>query len=335
MQARGFYALLAVTAAVVVVAIALSIGRAPHRTEANSGEAVLPAVASRSADVGAVAVKRDKGSVTLQRGQSGWTITERNDYPADPAKVRQALVGLAELKLVEAKTRKPDLYPRLEVEDLKEGAKSALVDVKDTSGKSMAQLIVGKRRVDRLGAGNDAIYVRRPGEPQAWLAQGSLDLTGEAKDWLDKKVVSIPPAKVTSVTITQPDGAKLVIARENGNGKFAVADAPADTKWKSDTAVNEPAGALDNFELTDVATTAQQPVPEGAVTAEFVTEDGLTVKATTWQKDETTWVRLDASGKGADEITAKTGKWVYAVPAWKATPLKTKLQDLVEPPKSS
>jgi len=335
MQARGFYALVAVTIAVVVVAVILSITHAGPRPEANAGSAVLPAVASRAGEIGSIAIRREKGSITLQHGQAGWTVAERNNYPADAGKVRQALVGLAELKLVEPKTRKPEHYPRLEVEDLKDGSKSALVEVKDTNGQKMAELIVGKRRVDRLGAGNDAVYVRRPGEAQSWLAQGSLDVTGEAKDWLDRKVVSIPPAKVTKVTIRHPDGSTLVIAREGGNGKFVVPEAPADTKWKSETAVNEPAGALDNLELNDVASLEQNPVPEGATVAELVTEDGLTVKASTWTKDETSWIRLEASGIGADELNAKVGKWVYAVPTWKANPLKTKFADLVETPKDS
>jgi hypothetical protein len=335
MQARGFYTLLGVTAIVVAAAIALSIGHGAARPEADAGKIVLPSVYARSADIGTIAVKRDKGTLTLERGKDDWTVAERDHYPADPAKIRQALVGLAELKLVEAKTSKPELYKRLEVEDVKEGAKSALVEIKDSKGEKMGELIVGKRRPDRLGAGTDGIYVRRPGEAQSWLAQGSLDLTGEVKDWLDKKIVSIPPAKVKSVTITHPDGSKLTISREKAEDKFAVADAPADTKWKSESTIAEPAGALDNMELTDVAAADKEPVPEDANVAEVATFDGLTVKAATWTKDEKTWLRLDASGTGADAITAKTGKWVYEIPTWKANAFKTKLADLVEPAKSS
>jgi hypothetical protein len=336
MQARGLYALLGVTAVVVVAAGALSIGHGTARSDAGAGAIVLPSVFARSGEVGTIVVKRDKGSLTLQRGKDGWTVAERDGYPADSTKVRQALVGLAELKLVEAKTSKPDLYKRLEVEDVKEGAKSAHVEVKDTKGDKMGELIVGKRRPDRLGAGTDGIYIRRPDEAQSWLAQGSLDLTGEAKDWLDKKVVSIPPAKVKSVTITHPDGSKLTIAREKAEDKFAVSgEVPADTKWKSEATIAEPAGALENVELTDVAVADKEPVPEDANVAELATFDGLDLKAATWTKDEKTWLRLDASGTGADAITAKTGKWVYEIPAWKSNPLKTKLSDLVEPAKSS
>ena len=335
MQAKGFLVLLAVTGAVVVAAAALSFGRSGPSVEAGAGRAVVPAVAQRAQDVGTVAVKRDKGTLTLVRGQAGWTVAERNNYPADPAKVRQALVGLAELKLVESKTRKPDLHPRLEVEDVKEGAKSALVEVKDMSGGKLAELIVGKRRVDRLGAGADAVYVRRPGEAQAWLAQGSLDLSGEAKDWLDKKVVSIPSAKVKQLAVKHPDGATVVLRRESEGAKVEVADAPADAKLKNESALAEPLGALDALELLDVAAAASNPVPEGTPTAELATFDGMTLTASSWEKDGTHWVMLAASGPGAEEVNARVKDWTFSLPAWKAKLFRTKLDELVEPPKSS
>jgi len=40
-------------------------------------------------------------------------------------------------------------------------------------------------RYDRLGAGNDGVYLRKPDIPQAWLARGSLDPSGEVSSWLD------------------------------------------------------------------------------------------------------------------------------------------------------
>src|SRR5260370_523543 len=76
---------------------------------------------------------------------------------------------MADLTLVEPKTQKADLYPRLDVEEPGKG-KSTQVSVKDKSGATLAELIVGKRRSDRLGAGNDCVYLRKADNPQAWLA---------------------------------------------------------------------------------------------------------------------------------------------------------------------
>ena len=61
-----------------------------------------------------------------------------------PARSAGSCWRLADMTLVEPKTDKPDLYPRLEVEDPGKG-KSTLVTIKDKSGADIARLIVGKR----------------------------------------------------------------------------------------------------------------------------------------------------------------------------------------------
>jgi hypothetical protein len=342
MQRNGLIALFVVTAIVVAGALALSVGSARTVADRGAGERVFPQLAAKVGDVASVTITRASGAFTLARqSNGGWGVAEKSNYPADGSKVRQTVLGLAELTLVEPKTAKTESYPRLEVEDAKEGAKSSLVTLKDGSGGKLGELIVGKRRVDRLGTGIDGLYIRRPGEAQSWLAKGTIELQPDAKDWLDKKVVNVPAARVKSVTLTQPDGAKVVLQREKAEDKFAVADAPADAKMKSDYTVSEPGGTLDNLELTDVAPEASVPVPsEGVYQAEIATFDGLTVKVRVFEKDGTNWLRLAATGTGdaekeAKEITEKVSPWAYAVAPYKANPLKTKLADLIEPPKSS
>src|SRR5260370_16789643 len=158
---------------------------------------------------------------------------------------------MADLTLVESKTQKGDLYPRLDVEEPGKG-KSTLVSVKDKSGAPLAELIVGKRRYDRLGAGNDGVYLRKPDDPQAWLARGSLDPSGEVSNWLDRRILDISEKRIAKVTLTQADGAVLVIGRSAPDAKFAVEDAPADPKFKSETSTSGPAIALETPHLHTV-----------------------------------------------------------------------------------
>jgi hypothetical protein len=299
---------------------------------------VLAGFAPHVGDAATLVIHRGDATTTVARHGDDWTVAEKSDYPADLAKVRQTLLGLAELTYVEPKTAKPELYPRLEVEDK---GKSALVEVKDASGGKLGELIVGKRRPDRLGAGADGVYVRSPGDAQAWLAQGTLDLPNETKDWLDKKVASVPASRVKSVAITPLQGPSYVLRRDSADAKFAVADAPENAKPKSDYAVSEPASFLDNLELTDVQKADALPFPaDGVSKAEIQTFDGLTVNVSVLERDNVQWVRLAASGTGdaekeAKEINERTGPWVYAVPGYKVNPIKAKLDDVIETPKSS
>ena len=147
------------------------------------------------------------------------------------------------MTLVEPKTR-PELFARLDLDDPSNG-KSTLVTLEDSSGAEIAGLIVGKRRDDRLGGGNDGVYVRKPGDPQPWLARGSLDLSDDASSWLDRRIVDIPDSRIAKVTLTQPDGTTLSSAATTPDAKFAVTVPPEDAKYKSDTALGEPAVALE------------------------------------------------------------------------------------------
>jgi hypothetical protein len=342
MQPKRLTALLTATILVAAAAIALSLGGRQTVVDAGSGQAVFAALRDKIGDVATVKVSGAGGNVTLERKSQGWTIAEKGGFPADLAKVNQVLLGFSELTLVEPKTRSAESYGRLDVEDPgKEGGHSRLVEIDDASGKKLGELIVGKRRPDRLGSGADGLYIRRPGDAQSWLAQGSVDLPAEIKDWLDKKIVSIAPARIGAVTLTHADGSTLVIKRDKEDAKFAVEGAPADSKFKSDAAVAEPAGVLDGLELSDVRPAAEVEFPSSGLSrAEWMTFDGLTITAETFDKDGASWLRLKASGsdKAADEaaaINARMASWTYAVFPYKSNAMKTKLADLVEAPKGS
>ena len=141
--------------------------------------------------------------------------------------------------------------------------------------------------------------------------------------------------------MTQPDGTKLVISRAKPEDKFTVEGASADAKFKSDTTTGEPALALETLDLDDVKPATELPVPDkNVVTASFTTFDGLTVDVRMLDKDDTHWVALSAAGSAAAEAEAKAindkgSRWTYSIPSYKATQLKMKLADLLEPAKGS
>jgi hypothetical protein len=340
MHARSLILLASATAALVAIAIVVLASGDRGVSRAAPGQSAFPALAARLGDVASVTVSRDGTTMTLIRDGDNWLVAEKGNYPANAAKISQIVRAMADLTLVEPKTQNPDLYPRLEVEDPGNG-KSTLVAVKDKSGGDLAQAIVGKRRYDRLGAGNDGVYLRKAGEAQSWLARGTLDPSGDAASWLDRQIIDISEKKIAKVTLTQADGSKLVISRSAPEAKFAVEDAPADAKFKSETATSGPATALETLDLDDVKPAGELPVPDkNVVTASFTTFDGLTVDLRLMERDKADWIAVSAAGSGpaeanAKKIEGKVSLWTYAIPAYKANLLKTKLADLIEPAKGS
>jgi len=340
MQKRGLILLAAATLALVVLAVVAIATGDRGVSRAVPGERALPGLATRLGDVGSVAIKRNALSLTFVRDGDNWLVAEKGNYPAAAGKVRQIVLAMADLLLVEPKTQQAEFYPRLDVEDPGNG-KSTLVTLKDKSGATLAEMIIGKRRYDRLGTGTDGVYVRKPGDSQAWLARGSLEFSEQLSSWLDRRVLDIPEKRIAKATLTQPDGTKLVITRAKPEDKFTIEDAPPDAKFKSETVTGEPAMALETLDLDDVKPAAEMPVPDkDVVTGSFTTFDGLTVDVRLLDKDDAHWVALSASGSGATEgeakaINHKAEHWTYAIPSYKAAQLKTKLADLLEPAKGS
>jgi hypothetical protein len=343
MRGKGLWTLLAVTVVAVAVAVLAVRGSGAPRNDPLVGQAVLPEVVQRLADVGRVTLVHGSAKITLLRHGEHWVVEEKDDYPANDVKVRQALLGLADLSFVEPKTSKTDLYSRLDVEDAdKKDAKSILVTVADEKGSLLGELITGKRRVDQLGGGNDGIYVRKPGATQSWLARGTLDVAGDASQWLDKKLIDLPQAKIKDATLTAADGGTLSFKRDKPEDKFALAaPPPAGKQLKSGDPLDAPAGALGGLELADVKAAKDFEFPKtGVAEARYDSFDGLTITISLVQKDGKDWARIAASGTGdaekqAANLNARFSPWVYALESYKAKMLQTKLDDVVETPKGS
>ncbi len=341
MQHKGLVALVAVTVVAVAAAVFVSRTTGPQ-PDPLAGKPVLPEVASRLGDVGRMALVHGDQKTTLVRDGDKWSIEERGNYPANVTKVRQALLGLADLTYVEPKTAKAASYPRLEVEDAGgKDSKSTMVTVADTKGALMGEVITGKHRDDQLGGGESGVYVRKPGTPQSWLARGKLDLAPNTADWLDKALVDVPGARMKQVVLTQADGSSITIGRDKPGDKLALANMPKDKKLKYDSILDDAAGTLGKLELDDVRPAKDFLFPTSGVShAQFVTFAGETIAIDLADKDGKSWAKFTASGSGdgakaAADLNAKLAPWIYALPSDKARTLRDKIDDLVESPKAS
>lgn len=345
MQRKSFNTLAAATAIVAAAAAFLSLTEPQTGPDPAAGQRALPKLAGHLGEAATVEFWHGGKKTTLKRQSPGqgtdpqWGVVEKNGFPADAARLRQTLLGLSELTLAEAKTAKPDLYSRLDLEDpAGTGAKSTLVRVTDSKGTVIADIIIGKRRPDRLGSGKDGIYVRCPNEQRSWLAQGTLDPGEDATDWIDRKVASIAADRIREASFLQPDGSKLSLSRGKPGEDLVLAGAPADAKYAQNDARAEVLRMFDPFEIADARPAAAVESPKtGPSRAEWTSFDGLTLTATGFDENDTHWIRLSAAGEGpakaeAERLDAQWSRWLYAVPAYKAGIIRTGRSDIVEPP---
>ena len=123
--------------------------------------------------------KGDGSRTTLRKSADGWTVVERQ-YPADASRVRELVLNLASLKVVERKTQDPANYAKLGVEapDSPTAAQHA-----GGGGRGQEDLVTdrrqGRRRQSRLcaqaGRGGE-----RPGRPVHHGRSGSEALDRSA-----------------------------------------------------------------------------------------------------------------------------------------------------------
>ncbi|MGQ0664367.1 MAG: DUF4340 domain-containing protein [Pseudomonadota bacterium] len=352
MKAKILVALAGVTAVAAVAAIAVSRDGGPVGPAA--GERLFPELAARGEDIRMLSIARLEGAFTLVRGEQGWVMPEKSNYPASLDKVRKFLFEFAELRTMEAKTSVASNYAALEVEDLAGEAKSVLVSLKDGDGKEVASLIVGKQRFGRGGgAAAEGVYVRKAGEAQAWLARGRLSVDRDSVRWLDRKLADISRDRVRRVEVLAADGARLTLERAKADVKdFAIRDLPEGRKPKSPYDVNAVGGAFEALELEDVRPAAELEFAAERPGAELTSFDGLKLRASLADKDGETWVRFGASfeapaeplkledggklkpaeevAKEVQDINARLGAWAYKLATWKLDAMRKKLADLLE-----
>jgi hypothetical protein len=229
----------------------------------------------------------DARVVELKKQGESWTVSERNNYPADESKVRKLLVELADAKVYEQKTSNPEEYTKLGVEDTTGKAATSL-RVELVGTPKPVNLIVGKQ-----GVGARSNYVRRAGEPQSWLVNATIDTSSTPEAWLRKDIIDVSADRVQSATV-EVKGAKPYTAAKaaRADANFNVEGLPKGKSLAAPTAANSVAMALTSLNLADVrAASAFQSTPPAAH-ATFKTFDGLNVDVDGWVQDNKHYVAL-------------------------------------------
>ncbi|MBS0187310.1 MAG: DUF4340 domain-containing protein [Planctomycetes bacterium] len=304
----------------------------------------IPGLKTNLNNVATVNILKSSGSVALARSGSGaesqWVVPAKGGYPADVDRVRNLLIQLANLELADPQTANPENYAKLGVQDVAPDGKSgkaegeskataptsALVEVKDASGKTLGSIIIGNASnmgsatLDRpLESGQ---FVRRPGSPQSWLSRGTIYVDAEPMNWVDRKIVGIARDRVKSVSIRRsasgpasPEGhgePDLFISRADKQAPaFESAALPPDAKLKPNEALDGAVQTIAYLGMDDVIKDPGGVIggadsgagPDGAhpATATIETFDGLVVTIKTGFRDGKWWAQV-AADAAADAL---------------------------------
>jgi len=341
MKPTTFLVLLAATAVSVVAAgyAVLSESRIQPPKVAG-GAPVFGSLLAHANDVQSVTIASAGGKFTIVQKGAAWALVEKDDYPVAADKLRKLVAGLADLRLLEAKTNQPDRYGRLEVEDITaKDAKSKRVTLLGADGKALADIIVGKQNYTTDLNGLHGIYVRKPGNAQAWLAQGSVELPTAAVDWINRTVVDVAADKIQRLQFAPTGAPALTVSKaDKAAVDFTLAPLP-EGKSADPDALKRLTEVFTAVDLDDVRADKDADKGVKAGVAEAATFDGLTLRAELLAMDGGTWLRLTASAAqgsaAADEaktISDRVSGWLFKLPQFKAALLQPKIEDYLKKP---
>lgn len=310
-------------------------------------------------DVKKISVKQGKQSLTVVDEDGTWKVSQADGYPALFSKVKQTAVAVSDMKVIAKKTRNPDLYQQLGVEDpAGANAKSKLLTLSDGSGKTLVSLIVGKNRLSRAASDSHGLYVRLPGKKQSLLVQADLDVSVNVADWIDRNLTNIEPARISKIFIDHGGKENVIFERVPGKKDLVLENVPKGKQARTDYTLTRMEGILEDLRIDNVKAEEKVKFPDNAVTATVTTVDGLTAVITSTSVGDKDYARFsfqyDAPAKtepkkaaGKDkgktskkktmdvakevaDLSAKTTGWVYQIPGYKYDTFTRKLDDLVK-----
>jgi len=286
---------LGVLVAVLVTFVALAflgqrLERGSGDVGGSVGETFLPGLEAdlNSIDRFAIIGPGSAPIATLERGADGWTVAEQDGYRADVAKIREALVALAEARILEEKTSNPAFYDRLGVTAIDDPEAHGLELHFFGGSRDYPAVLLGD------ASGTKDRFARRADEAQSYLIDRNPELATSAAQWTNPEILSVASDRVQRVEITHADGDRVVIAKSNRDQTgFTVENVPEGRELQYATIANTTGSALRELRLEAVARLGDTPPPPD-VTSEFRTFDGLVVTAEGRLYGEEPWLSFTA-----------------------------------------
>jgi len=208
--------LISLTFLIVVATIIIGYNKTQSTKKDYSLNYIFPDLKEKINDVHSIKVLNNETEIKIKKIKEEWVIENLHNYPARFDLIRSNLISLATLKKLEPKTKRPELYKNLHVEDTNEkNSKSTLITIKNKENSTLASLLVGKRA--RI---HDHFYVRPTKSEQAWLAQGLLNLRVTPVEWAEREILNITPEEIQTISVSHENGHNWSIAHNKDNEKF-------------------------------------------------------------------------------------------------------------------
>ncbi len=319
-----------------------------ERSPQHAADAVVahfPSLLDQANQVAKAQIETGDAAITLTRGDSQWTVEQKNDYPASLDQVRALVLGLAELQRIEPKTNNPQLHAKLGLADRGPQSESMLIRLKDQADREILAVMIGKQKPARMGGNRsryNQYYVRAPTETQVWLTEGRLPSGRDAADWIDKQFVRLRIDEIQSVEVVHTDGERLQIRRDDRtDNEFVLSGLSEGEEVESAYAVNNVPRTLQSLMADDVVPIGEVQLGAEATRVRVGTFAGARIDIAFFKQNEKIYARVSGGNaddpddsppntESADVPRALWQQWVYVIPEHQYDAVSVKKTDLIK-----
>jgi hypothetical protein len=329
MSVRGFSICVLITLLAVLAALVAILRHDNHGFDQNIGKPVFSALAANPQAVKRLDLRHHKGGFSFTRGQTFWQSDDTFNYPASARRVDGLINDLAELRLAEPKTQRPDRYARIGVQPIEAAnARGARLRLYDAQDQLIVDAIIGDRISRPTGDAKAGTFLRLTDQKQAWLASGAITLPLSLRPWLQSSVINLVPATVAQIEIIDQRGQRR-LRRKTAMHSFTITSA-GDASKKPIPAgrqvVDQLLTALQPLRFSDVRRRQTEPVFRAIAVVKIQRFDGLILTIHIADEDGIAWIQLEAErlpGITSDALTREIAAlqsrfqpWTFQIADW-------------------
>ena len=200
MKKKSLFILIGLAILLGAAGTVFELSRSAGWNNTKADRRVLPDLAVN--DISKIKLASPKASITLEKKNEIWSVTERNDYPADFQKIRDLTKSLWELKAAEEMQVGPSQFARLKIVAPDQGNDAGTeIDLLGDKDKALGSVIIGKSMEQGEQSGPGGRFVLN------LAAKDHVDLVSERFSNVDPLVIGL----WLDQAFIQPDALKEIV----------------------------------------------------------------------------------------------------------------------------
>ncbi|MDE0309449.1 MAG: DUF4340 domain-containing protein [Acidiferrobacterales bacterium] len=329
-------------AAIAVVCVAI-IGyfaiQERHSSTVSDRGLYFPQLVDQINNVTEIQFTTSQTRYSIRKMSGKWSLDVADNYPVRFDLVRDFLVGMSQLRILEAKTDDPDRHHLLDLAGVdSEGSRTILIELSDSQLRPLAQLYVGTSRTSVRNPALNEYYVRDVGRSQTWLTEGNLDVTTFPFEWLDLELSDLDNDQVREVVIMRDHGKPVRVYRTSAeSSNFHLDGVPQGYKVRHQYVVNDIGKIFRRLDFVDVR--SAKGWIDGGVSATAVLFNGIRLHVQVGSGEFAQYHAFSAQADESiseegmnqvDEMNTKYRGWVYKLSDQRSGIINSQFDDLIE-----